>query len=202
MVATVRGAAFFIGTEDLFVGESQVTVKDKRLGNRAKEVLVGLGEAMQFSGDGRDTLQKIKLGRDKLDDNMKKWVANNFKNDQNFQKLAREKVNARLKKYMGAEQGTLKYKLQQRAEQIREKFIDDEQTKAQWENFKQQRRLAEGTWLAEKGDANQLRDFLKDQKLDKSLREKVLPELLGKEKLDWQKIIPERQLPDRVFDWN
>lgn len=102
---------------------------------------------------------------------------------------------------MGAEPGTLKYKLQQTAENIREKFIDDEQTKTRWENFKQQRRLAEGAWLAEKGDANQLRDFLKDQKLDKSLREKVLPELLGEDKLDWQKIMPEREMPDRIFDW-
>ncbi|HOX96808.1 MAG TPA: FecR family protein [bacterium] len=202
VVATVRGTAFSIGTEELFVGESQVAVKDKRLGNRGKEVLVGLGEAMQFVGDGRDNLQKIKLGRDKLDDNLKQWVDKNFKNDGSFQKLARERVNTRLKKYMGAEPGTLKYKLQQTAENIREKFIDDEQTKARWENFKQQRRLAEGAWLAEKGDANQLRDFLKDQKLDKSLREKVLPELLGEDKLDWQKIMPEREMPDRIFDWN
>lgn len=201
VVATVRGTAFFIGTEDLFVGEGQVVLKDKRLGNRAKEVLVGLGEAMQFSGDDRESLQKIKLGRDKLDDNAKQWVENNFKNDKNFQKLAREKVNAYLKKYMGAEPGTLKYKLQQRAEQIREKFIDDEQTKEQWENFKQQRRLAEGTWLAEKGDAKQLEDFLKDQKLDRIFQEKVLPELVGEDKLDWQKIIPDRKIPDRVFDW-
>lgn len=56
--------------------------------------------------------------------------------------------------------------------------------------------------MAEKGDTNQLRDFLKDQKLDKNLREKVLPELLGEDKLDWQKIMPEREMPDRIFDWN
>jgi len=203
VVATVRGTAFSIGTEGLFVGESQVAVKNKRLGNRAKETLVGLGEVMNFSNeDGQDGFKKVKLDREKMDDTLKQWVDGNFKNDKSFQKLARERVNARLKNYMGAEPGTWKYKLQQEAEKIREKFIDDDQTKAKWENFKQQRRLAEGTWLAEKGDAKELQNFLKDQKLDKSLREKILPELMGEDKLDWQEIMPDRELPNRVFDWN
>jgi hypothetical protein len=202
VVATVRGTAFSIGTEGLFVGESKVAVKNKRLGNRAKEMLVGLGEVMNFSNeDDQDGFRKVKLDREKMDDTLKQWVDDNFKNDKSFQKLTRERVNARLKNYMGAEPGTWKYKLQQEAEKIREKFIDDDQTQEKWNNFKQQRRLAEGAWLAEKGDVKQLQDFLKDQKLDKALREKVLPELLGEDKLDWQKIMPDRQFPDRVFDW-
>lgn len=202
IVATVRGTAFAVEVDnedlDILVAESEVNLRPRKKGaDNLKENIAVAGQRIKVN-------QKMEVIRDKVNleaiDNreLKLWLNKNLESDKKFRKKVQENVNNELLKYLKEEPGTMMYEAQLLAEKIKGRVLNNDNL----EELKDNRRLAETLWLAEKGEDKELKILLDRPELKNILdrNKALLPEMLENKRDNIINLFDDIKIEDRVFD--
>jgi len=202
IVATARGTAFAVEVNnedvDVLVAESEVNLRPRKKGaNDLKENIAVAGQRIKVNHNLDVIREKVDL--DTINNReLKLWLNKNLESDKKFRKRVQENVNNELLKYLKEEPGTMMYEAQLLAEKIKGRVLNSKNL----DRLKEDRRLAETLWLAEKGEDKQLQNLLNRPELKNILNKNkaLLPEILENKRDNIKNLFNDIKVENRVFD--